>query len=465
MISTTIKTVGLCLIPLALSVGCASKIKKAELPEQINPSEEISRMETRIQTGYANQYDVLASQSFSEARSWLDEAKEDMADKKEKTEVREDLEYALAYMDQATEQANQRKKVVPSILEARMAAMNAGAKSHSDTARKIKKLDDRMRAASVDYFTSWSPDEIGKVQREYLKLEANSVQNKELNQARAQIETAKEAGAASRTPRVLQKAKVDLTTAENMIEAQPRNSSAYATEVEQANRSAQILTEVLAIAKENGPMTSEDVAIKLWQREQQIGSLEGNLQTVQSHLANVEENLETTEADLDQMSGVVSAQDRLIASKDSKINFQQAMDEVRKEFGEDEAEVYQQGDKLIIRLKKLQFASGKAQLPNSSAPLLAKVNDIIQRLGADSVVVEGHTDSMGSAKINKTLSQKRAQSVAQFLEKNGFIEDIQTKGYGFEKPLASNKTKEGRALNRRVDVVIEAKGANEASMQ
>jgi OOP family OmpA-OmpF porin len=86
--------------------------------------------------------------------------------------------------------------------------------------------------------------------------------------------------------------------------------------------------------------------------------------------------------------------------------------------------------------------------------MLSKINDIIKSVGAELVAVEGHTDSIGSDNLNKTLSTKRAISVANYLAalaggyKIGYI------GYGESRPIASNETKEGRAINRRVDLVV-----------
>jgi len=73
------------------------------------------------------------------------------------------------------------------------------------------------------------------------------------------------------------------------------------------------------------------------------------------------------------------------------------------------------------------------------------------------VTVEGHTDSTGGKKLNQKLSAARAEAVKEYLEVNAADPSIEfdSKGFGYDKPLATNKTPEGRAQNRRVDVVIE----------
>ncbi|WP_231561154.1 OmpA family protein [Sphingobacterium sp. T2] len=69
--------------------------------------------------------------------------------------------------------------------------------------------------------------------------------------------------------------------------------------------------------------------------------------------------------------------------------------------------------------------------------------------------MDGHTDSTGEEKYNIWLSEKRAASVKKYLEDGGVSASrITTKGYGPNKPIADNKTPEGRQKNRRVEVVI-----------
>ena len=73
------------------------------------------------------------------------------------------------------------------------------------------------------------------------------------------------------------------------------------------------------------------------------------------------------------------------------------------------------------------------------------------------VLVLGHTDSVGSDAYNETLSEKRANSVDNFLVSRGVASSrLDSEGYGETDPVASNETEEGRQLNRRVEVVVVA---------
>ena len=89
-------------------------------------------------------------------------------------------------------------------------------------------------------------------------------------------------------------------------------------------------------------------------------------------------------------------------------------------------------------------------------PLLGQVRKAIRTFGEPEVMIEGHTDNTGSAAINAQLSQNRAEAVRQYFIANGTLEkqELTAIGYGSERPLATNDTAEGRAINRRIDVII-----------
>jgi OOP family OmpA-OmpF porin len=103
------------------------------------------------------------------------------------------------------------------------------------------------------------------------------------------------------------------------------------------------------------------------------------------------------------------------------------------------------------------FAFDSAKLTPAAEKELAQLATEAKSLKQlNLVLVEGHTDNIGTAAYNQQLSIKRANAVRDALVKNGVAADkIQAKGYGFEKPVASNKTKEGRAQNRRVEITID----------
>jgi outer membrane protein OmpA-like peptidoglycan-associated protein len=147
-----------------------------------------------------------------------------------------------------------------------------------------------------------------------------------------------------------------------------------------------------------------------------------------------------------------SVEERLAAER----RFNELYSEVQNYYDPHEAEVYKQGYQLVIRLKSVKFPVGKAIIMPENYQLLSKVQRSIRTFGEPDVVIEGHTDSTGSAAVNEQLSQERAMAVMEYLLQNRTLpaEKMMSVGYGPDKPLASNATAEGRAINRRIDVII-----------
>ena len=103
--------------------------------------------------------------------------------------------------------------------------------------------------------------------------------------------------------------------------------------------------------------------------------------------------------------------------------------------------------------KDIQFEVNKADLRKSSIPVLNEIVDALKAQPDLNIEIQGHTDSTGAHDYNVGLSQRRAKSVKAYLVYKGIDSGrMTTKGYGPDRPIASNTTKEGRARNRRVEV-------------
>jgi outer membrane protein OmpA-like peptidoglycan-associated protein len=101
------------------------------------------------------------------------------------------------------------------------------------------------------------------------------------------------------------------------------------------------------------------------------------------------------------------------------------------------------------------FDTGKYTLKPGAREKLAKISGIVMAHPGLNLQVEGHTDSVGSDEYNQTLSEHRASSVRDFLVQQGVPEaSVTSRGFGKTQPVASNDTAEGRAKNRRVELVV-----------
>ncbi|UFQ96927.1 OmpA family protein [Pseudomonas wenzhouensis] len=119
-------------------------------------------------------------------------------------------------------------------------------------------------------------------------------------------------------------------------------------------------------------------------------------------------------------------------------------------------EVQRQGDVIqLIMPGNITFATDSAEIASSFYQPLNNLANSFRQYNQNSIEVVGHTDSTGSHSYNMGLSQRRAQSVADYLLAQGVDPSrVSTRGMGPDQPVASNATAEGRAQNRRVEVTL-----------
>ncbi|MDX8384124.1 MAG: OmpA family protein [Ghiorsea sp.] len=130
-------------------------------------------------------------------------------------------------------------------------------------------------------------------------------------------------------------------------------------------------------------------------------------------------------------------------------------------FKEDEVEVVSHlNGSLVIRFKNIQFESASSKLDSQYFDLLSRLKEALDLYPERQVTIEGHTDNIGDARANRKLSLERAEAVQEFLIASDIdAERTRSVGYGEAKPIATNMYKQGRAMNRRIDFIIEPKQA------
>lgn len=111
-------------------------------------------------------------------------------------------------------------------------------------------------------------------------------------------------------------------------------------------------------------------------------------------------------------------------------------------------------DQIVIS-EKILFDTGRATIKTVSHSILDAVVAVLKDYPKITIRIEGHTDSQGSNSLNQRLSQKRAASVRTYLVKKGVEENrMESQGFGEDRPIDTNRTKAGRANNRRVEFHI-----------
>lgn len=111
---------------------------------------------------------------------------------------------------------------------------------------------------------------------------------------------------------------------------------------------------------------------------------------------------------------------------------------------------------VVINLPDILFEFDRSRLTPEARRTIGEISGVLRDVRDRHIAVEGHTDSIGTVVYNKRLSLDRANSVARELEYNGIPRgQMSVQGYGEGSPIATNNTEEGRARNRRVEVIVE----------
>ena len=430
-------------------IACAANVKKADIPNTANPQDEIARLNTDLATATTQNVDVLAASEFADSVKWLETAKNDQADKEKQEKILDDVRTGRGFLEKAYVISANRAEKAPGLFEARQAALNAGATKHSELSSDLKKLDKDVSSEAAD-LAKLDSKKISSLQERYVTLERRATILTRLGTTQAMFNGLKKDGAPKSAPLTYRKAELSLKNGESVISANVRNPEGYKAAVETAATETALLNEVMITIKQNGKNLSETAALKIVSQNRKIEGLNTDLSASNAESAASKAKLN---AENKTLTNDLKEKEQDLNAANMSVETQRAMENARTQFSSDEAEAYQVGKNLLIRLKKVNFASGRAELPEASLDLLAKVSAVAKTMNASEMKVEGHTDSVGSESQNKTISEKRASAVAAYFKSNGF-DEVTSEGYGFQKPIATNKSKEGRAQNRRVDIII-----------
>ena len=123
-------------------------------------------------------------------------------------------------------------------------------------------------------------------------------------------------------------------------------------------------------------------------------------------------------------------------------------------------EIDRRGDDIVLNMpSSVTFGFDSAELTADARSALNEVANVLTQYTDTRVNIAGHTDSTGDASYNQRLSERRAQSVGNYLSQNGVSSmRLNTMGYGANQPVASNATEQGRAQNRRVEITLTPTG-------
>ena len=250
-----------------------------------------------------------------------------------------------------------------------------------------------------------------------------------LEQARSTVETT---GA---NPAVGQYAQIELKDARDTLARADKVWNSNGDESE-ANHLAYLAQQRAAIANNTAQARQMDAQI------QQSGSEADRLRL----------QARTREAD-QATQRAMSAEQRAAQQQAAASSAQERVGVLEAQLRELEAQQTERG--LLVTLGDVLFAFDKAELSAQAAPRLDKLAGFLAQFPERQMLIEGYTDSVGNEAYNLSLSERRAQAVRDALVERGVgSARITARGYGKAHPIADNSTPDGRAMNRRVEIVI-----------
>jgi outer membrane protein OmpA-like peptidoglycan-associated protein len=433
--------------------------------------------------------ELLAPETMSRGLEAYMSAENDLTRGRNIDRIRSSLGAAARTFGEARDAAEIASVTLAAVIKTRADATNANAatfaaelwaeasESFSAAARRLETGDIRGARSRAD-----------EAEALFRDAELTAIKAQYLSQTRALLAEAEQARVPRSAPRTYEKARALLAEAERELSENRYDTDLPRSLAQQANYEArhaiylaglitrlreqdqsiedlilsyeQPLADVSAAAdkvaqldKGIEPVVAELVTYIEGLREQ-AAQAESDLSDTRTRVAELEEEIR----DLDQRLGGVS-QERvaLVQRLEAEARIREQFAAIENMFERDEARVSREGNRMLIRLVGLSFQSGQDVVQPAYRPLLEKLKQAADVFPRSQIVVEGHTDSYGGDDNNLALSRRRAEAVSTYLTNELGVPAfrLSSVGYGETQPIANNDTEQGRARNRRIDVIIE----------
>ncbi len=433
--------------------SCSNTPAVQDFSSTASPSDEFAKFETDLNAASTQQVNVLSPKNFSKAEDSLKDARKSLENPKNSEKTLDKIAKGRAFLNQANQAAQVSRANLEQVLAARQKAIDANAPRIMSS--EFEKADDKLKGVTEDIEKNKMKSSMkmnSALQMDYLNIELESIKRANLDKPRSIVKQAIKDDAKKFAPRSLAIAEKSIQEFDAYITANRHETATIAQKNAETLATANHLVKINNAAKSGDKLSSEDLALKT---ESVVSEKQRLINEKAAQLANKQNELVEGEA---VTAALLAKNSNLESELESEQAFNKRFEEARALFTKEEAEVYKQGNTLMIRLKGLEFPVAQAVLKGSNFALLAKVQKVIKDFNGGKVVVEGHTDSTGGKAANAKLSEERAKAVKDYLEANSGDEsiDISSLGYDYQKPLATNKTAQGRAQNRRVDILINA---------
>ncbi|MFC2088017.1 OmpA family protein [Calditrichota bacterium] len=418
--------------------------------------------------------DILSPEFFDQALKNFREAEEYYEENKSTRDIRQKLTEASNFCNRAIDVVKVSKLTLKDAIRARYDALKVEADKYATDL--YKEASDLFREAAIEVEggdLEDARDKSSEAEQFYRKAELKAIKDKILNDARSSIAEAAEINAEDHCPQTYSYATKLLSEVEELLKSNryaTEDASNKAMETAYQGRHAIYLTYEIESLKEDDKnwekliLSYEDylnsISARFEDKPRFDNGFSQPVNEIISRITKLQEENQRLLAENERLEEKYRFEKEKAISSTTELEKKQEMEakieKIKSLFSLSEAKVFYDGDNLIIRLYGLNFQSGKSVILPEYFSLLKKVQESIAEFPDSHILLEGHTDSRGIPSTNKRLSEARAKAVREYVLANMEInrEQITAIGYGDTKPVASNKTSEGRALNRRIDVII-----------
>lgn len=469
-------------IAAALLWGCGGAPLMIEpIDPSRDPRDAIEQLGRQIDRARDDQVNVLSPNWFARAEATYTAARRKPGAGGQAKEILKQVAVARAELKRAQVVAIRSRDQLAEAIASRNAARAVHAQRFE---REYAAVEDDFvqltRAVENDEFR-YARNHQQRVSQRYRALELQAIALSAVGNVRELLKAARDAKVQEAAPNTFLQAREALDQAEAYIAENRYDRAGIAHKAERARFLVRRCMVIAQTARRIEGMTPE--AIALW-LETYMFQITSRLQTQDRRDASFEEQQGAILAAVDALRTELTLAQKAVGDKTDLIQkmsdrlaevegnaqrirldkqrlaadkrFNERLIKVQQYFDPQEADVHIQSGQVLIRLKGLAFPVGEASVPPEGQALLGKVQRAILTFGTPAVIVEGHSDSTGAPQKNLTLSRQRAESVKQFLvDGYGVSSDkISAVGLGSARPVASNDTVEGRARNRRIDVII-----------
>jgi OOP family OmpA-OmpF porin len=419
--------------------------------------------------------ELLSPEFYQKAVESFQEANQLYLNNESTRDVREKLTEADQYCTRAMEAVNLAKITLKEPMTARQDAVNVQAEQlapelFNEGVNKFYEAASEIESGDLDD----ARDTGSEAEEFFRKAELKAIKDAILGESRKLVREAEEQGCAEVAPHTFQYAQNLLNETEELLTNNryaKEDATLKAEECEYEARHAMYLTQLINTLRDDETnwerlqlgyeniLTS--IAAQFNEEPRYDTGMSDAVKTIQSDITDLQterDELRAEVAKLQEQYNVVKEEATISSAELAKrAELESKNEKVKSLFSPSEAKVSYDNDNLVISLHGLNFPSGKAIIQPEYFSLLSKVQEAIKIFPDKHILLEGHTDSQGNAATNKRLSEERASAVREYIIANMGIsrEQITSVGYGSEKPIASNQTAEGRALNRRIDIIID----------